>query len=716
MAEAEARVPVRSHRLEGLLNPRSVALVGASERNYFSTMSVNQLRSMGFDGALHVVNPRGGMIFGQDAVFDCKSIGEPVDAAYLCVPREEILKAARDAIDAGIRNLVVITAGFAEVGGEGAQLEAELNALCESNGVSALGPNCLGFRNILDRVGLGSIPFIEQPAPGTIALVTVSGSVANAVASYGVQQGIGFTHLISTGNEMNIGAADLVDYLVDIPEVKAITLFLEAIKDPAVLALAAERARAARKPIVALKAGSALGTAAIAAAHTSAVLGDDRVFDAACDRLGIIRVSTFEEMITTAAAIVETGPIRVPGVAVISMSGGVCEVASDYGAELGVVMPQFSEATRSELENVLSDLGQANNPLDLTGAAVRDESLWTSVTSSVSRDPAVGLILLNWEVPATAEPRLPVTLAHIGNARQIAATPTVIVASYERPVNEHGRAYLSGHGLSFTVPGLRHGMTAAAHLAWWSARVLREQARPAAPAPVTGPRPRDEQEVLAHLARYGVPVIPTRITTSAAEAEGAAREIGGRLAMKILSADISHKTEVGGVVLNVEGPDAAGRAFADIMRSVEANAPGARVEGVILAPMRTGGLEMLAGVARDPQWGLVLALGLGGIWVEVLNDTALCLLPADSADIARALRSTKSAKIFEGYRGTPHVDLEVLADAAVRIGDAAAGLGPDLTALEVNPLYVRGGEVEALDALATWQLRSNGERNARYAG
>ena len=271
-------------------------------------MSVDQLRSLAFDGVLHVVNPRGGMVFGQEAVFDCKSIGDPVDAAYLCVPREGILKAARDAIDAGIRNLVVITAGFAEVGGEGAQLEAELKALCESNGVNALGPNCLGFRNILDGVGLGSIPFVEQHAPGTIALVTVSGSVVNAVASYGVQQGIGFTHLISTGNEMNISAADLVDYLVDIPEVKAITLFLEAVKDPATLAVAAERARTARKPIVALKAGFAPATAAIAAAHTSAVLGDDRVFDAACDRLGIIRVSTFEEMITTAAAIVGDRP------------------------------------------------------------------------------------------------------------------------------------------------------------------------------------------------------------------------------------------------------------------------------------------------------------------------------------------------------------------------------------------------------------------------
>jgi acetate---CoA ligase (ADP-forming) len=694
----------RSHRLEGLLNPRSVAVVGASERNFFSANSVKQLRSVGFDGVLHLVNPRGGEIFGQEAVPDCKSIGEPVDAAFVCVPRNGVLGAARDAIDAGIRNLVVVTGGFAEIGGEGVELEAELKTLCDSAGVTALGPNCLGFRNILDRVGLGSIPVVEQHVSGSVALVTVSGSVANAVASYGVQQGVGFTHLISTGNEMNIGAADLADYLVDIPEVKAITLFLESIKDPATLALAADRARLARKPIVALKAGSAPGTAALAAAHTSAVVGDDRVFDAACDRLGILRVSTFEEMITTAAAIVETGPVQAPGVAVISMSGGVCEVASDCGAQLGAVIPQFGEATRAELAGVVSDLGQLHNPIDLTGAAISQESLWTSVTSIVSRDPAIGLTLINWEVPAAAEHKLPTTLAHVGAARKVAATPTLIFSTWERGVNEHGQAYLGSHGLTFTVPGVRHAMSIAAHLAWWSERLERGsgQLQSTAPAAVTEDRPRDERETLALLARHGVPVIPSQVATTSADAGRVAEELGGRVVMKILSPDITHKTEIGGVVLDVVGAQAAGRAFDDIMSSVVAKAPQAQVEGVIVAPMRTDGLEILAGVARDPQWGLVLALGLGGVWVEVLNDTALMLLPAEPAEVVDKLRSLKAARLLEGYRGAPPVDLEALADAVLRIGEAAAALGPELSALEVNPLYVRGDRIEALDALATW--------------
>lgn len=698
------QAPGRNHRLEGLLNPRSVAVVGASERNFFSANSVKQLRSVGFDGVLHLVNPKGGEVFGQETVPDCQSIGEAVDAAFLCVPRDGVLWAARDAIDAGIGNLVVVTGGFAEVGAEGAALEAELKALCESAGVNVLGPNCLGFRNLLDRVGLGSIPVVEQHGPGSVALVTVSGSVANAVASYGAQQGVGFTHLISTGNEMNIGAADLADYLVDIPEVKAIALFLESIKDTATLAAAAERARAARKPIVALKAGFAPATAALAAAHTSAVVGDDRVFDAACDRLGIIRVSTFEELITTAAAIVETGPVTTSGVAVISMSGGVCEVASDCGAQLDVAIPQFSEATCAELADVVSDLGQMHNPLDLTGAAIREESLWTSVTSIVSRDPAVGLTLINWEVPAVAEPRLPVTLAHVGGARKVAATPTLIFSTWERPVNEHGRAYLESHGLTFTVPGVRHAMSIASRVAWWSERLSRGPApsRSDRPTVPTQDRPRDEREALAHLARHGVPVIPTQVATTAADAGRVAAEIGGRVAMKVLSPDIAHKTEVGGVILDVEGADAAVRAFGDIMTSVQAKAPQAQVEGVIVAPMRTGGLELLVGVARDPQWGLVLALGLGGIWVEVLDDTALLLLPAEPADVIRRLRSLRAATLLEGHRGAPPVDLEALAAVVLRIGEAAAELGPDLSALEVNPLHVSGDRIEAIDALATW--------------
>ena len=359
--------PGRGHRLEGLINPRSVAIVGASDRNHFSNLAMNALRRVGFEGATHLVNRRGSA-YDQACAADVGQIGEAVDAAFLCVPSDALLGAISDGVAAGIRNYVIVSGGFAEIGGEGARRQDELKAFCDAHDVRVLGPNCLGFRNMLDRVALGSIPYVQQSVPGSIAVVAVSGSVATMVATYGIQQGVGFTHVIATGNEMNVTAADLIDYLVDIPEVEAITVFLEAVNDTAALESAALRARAARKPIVAIKAGSAPATAALAAAHTNAVVGDDRVFDAACDRLGIVRVATIEALVTTAAAIAAAGPIRRPGVALVSISGGICELASDVGAEAGVHFPAFSDDTRAALGEVLSDLGQINNPLDLTGA------------------------------------------------------------------------------------------------------------------------------------------------------------------------------------------------------------------------------------------------------------------------------------------------------------------------------------------------------------
>ncbi|SEO48736.1 acetate--CoA ligase family protein [Trujillonella endophytica] len=691
----------REHRLDALLNPSSVAIVGASERNHYSNLAMTALEGIGYRGGVHLVNRRGAPAYGRASAIDCRSIGERVDTAYLCVPYEAILDAAADAIAAGVGNLVVLAGGFAEVGGEGAARQAELARLCASAGVRVLGPNCLGFRNLLDRVALGSIPFVPQEGPGSVAVVAVSGSVATAIARYGAQQGVDFTHLIATGNEMNVSSADLVDYLVQVPEVRAIALFLEGITDAAAFTAAAERALAARTPLVAIKAGAAPATAAIAAAHTNAVVGDDRVFDAVCRRLGISRVGTVEELVTTAALLADTGPIRPTGVAVVSMSGGVCEIASDLGAATGVELPEFAPETRAELREVLSDLGQLHNPLDLTGAAVRDESLWTSVPDIVSRDPAVGLTLVNWDVPATDPPRMPTTLELIGRAVGGAARPTALFTNHEQPVNSHGRAYLARHGIGFAAPGQRHVMAAVGHLTRWSRSLdaPRPAPTPAGPAPATPPR--TEREVLAHLAAHGVPVAPVLVATTVAEAQAAAERIGGPVAVKVLSADIAHKSEVGGVVLGVEGA-AAGEAFGRVVASVHSAVPEAEIDGVLVAPMRTGGVELLVGVVRDPQWGLVLAVGLGGFWVEALDETVLHLLPAPVAEVAAGLASSRVGRLLRGYRGIPPTDLTRLAEVAVGIGEAAAACGPDLAALEVNPLFVRGDRIEALDALTTW--------------
>ena len=678
-------------------------MVGASERNHYTQLAMRAADAIGFDGRLHLVNRRGIEAFGRQTATSCAAIGEPVDAAYLCVPVEGVLEAAEEAIEAGIRNLVVLAGGFAELPGVGVAREAALAKLCAEKGARVLGPNCLGFRNMLARVAIGSIPYVAQPVEGRIAIVSASGSVATQIANYGIQQGSGFTHVIATGNEMNVSTADLIDYLAELPEVQAITLFVETVKDAAAFSAAAEKARAAKKPIVALKAGAAEATAAVAAAHTGAVVGDDRVFDAACERLAVVRVPTVETLVNTAATIAATGPLARPGVAFVSISGGICEIASDVAETAGVSFPVFSPDTCAELGAVLSDLGQMHNPLDLTGAAVRDETMWKTVPEIASRDPQIGMILINWDVPAFAEPPMANTVRMIGESLAEAGSPALMIGNFARPVNEHGLAFKARHGLDYTLPGMGEGLAAVGRLAWWSERMQRPPLASAPSIATTGERPHDERQTLAFLARHGVPVVPQAVATTADEAARIARDIGGPVALKILSPDIAHKSEVGGVALSLEGDMAVETAFRTISDIVAMHVPDAVIEGVLVAPMRSGGLELLVGVARDPIWGPVLAVGLGGVWVEVLKDTALCLLPAPHEEIVRALRSLRAAQLFDGYRGQPAVDLDRLADVIARIGEAAIALGPDCAALEVNPLYVRGEHIEALDALAVWE-------------
>jgi hypothetical protein len=306
-------------------------------------------------------------------------------------------------------------------------------------------------------------------------------------------------------------------------------------------------------------------------------------------------------------------------------------------------------------------------------------------------------------VPSVAEPTMPNTLRIIGETMAEAERPMLFTANLHKPVNEHGIGYMQRYGIGYALPGISEGLNAVGKLAWWSDRMRRDLQLPDfGGCPGSGSRPGNERETLAHLAAHGVPVVPQEVARSGEEAAAHALGIGGPVALKVLSPDIAHKTEAGGVALGLEGNEAVSAAYGGIVASARAYAPDARIEGVLVAPMRKGGIELLVGVARDPVWGPVLAVGLGGIWTELLADTALTLLPARPDDIVSALRSLRAAKIFEGYRGAPATDMDRLADTIASIGEAALTLGPDLAALEVNPLFVRGSEIEALDALAVW--------------
>ena len=559
------------------------------------------------------------------------------------------------------------------------------------------------FINFKDKVALGALTGQFASKPGSVAVVSASGSTGMQIASFAHQLDIGFTHLISTGNEAGIGTAAIIDYLVDDPAVKSIAIFAEMIRDPATFADAAIRAFAMRKPIVILKVGRAPATAALVSAHTGSLVGDDAVFDAMCDRYGIVRVGSTEALVITAAAMADIGPVKRPGVAFVSISGGACEMISDRAKEVGVPVPAFAPETQAELRKVVSDIGQTHNPLDLTGGAMRDPPMWEKVLRVISQDPQIGLTVCNFDIPAAPLPAWQSAWDHMAAGLRAADPPGPILTSYVQCFTDYGKSFIDQMNLPSVVSGIGTGLEAIGKLIEWSARLEREPPKARhTPAGMRAARPRSEREALDYLAGCGIPIVPARIARTEAEARQAFRDTGGPVALKILSPDIAHKTEIGGVLLNVTDEAAAASGFRRILASAQEALPRARIDGVVISPMRMGGVELFVGTIRDPQWGPVLSVGLGGVWVEALADTALELLPVSKCDVKRALGRLRGVRLLQGFRGAPAVDLDALAETVVRIGDAVLALGPELQSFEINPLLVKGSDIEALDALVVW--------------
>jgi acyl-CoA synthetase (NDP forming) len=516
---------------------------------------------------------------------------------------------------------------------------------------------------------------------------------------------MGLSFLCATGNEAMVSPADVIDYLVDDPATRVITAYIEAASSTDRLAAAARRALAANKPIIVLKVGTSAMSAEVAKAHTGAMVGDDRVFDAACEQLGIIRVRSIEEMMVTAALIEAVGPLERPGIALASVSGGGCGMFADLGEQHGVPTPQFATETRANLAEILPSYASTLNPLDMTGAVLQDTSLWSKALPVLLDDPGIGLVVTLMAMPGS-EAEMATCRVHwpvIAKAYRDAGKRPMLIGQVIQPMGPEAMAVAEESGLHDIVFGMDFGTRALGHLARWSRRVGLGADVLAAPAVLAEPPELSgERATLDFLASQGVPVVAGTVARSAEEAKAAAESLGGAVAMKIASPDIAHKTELGGVRLGITSND-AGRVHDEIRAAVTSALPDAQIDGVIVSPMRTGGLELFVGVTRDADWGMAIAVGLGGVWIEISQDSAVRLLPINKGQAREMLMSLRAAKLLEGYRGTAPVDLGRLAEVIVAIGNAALVLGPKLAALEINPLWVSGGEIEALDALAVWQ-------------
>ncbi len=691
---------------DALLRPRSVAILGASNRSRWSHTAFANLSEGGFTGRLHLVNRRGGLVHGQVAAVTCEAIGEPVDLGVILVPSDAVIDALRDLGTVGARSAIILTSGFAETGAQGAELQRELANVARGLGIRLLGPNSLGFINFVDRALVWTTPVRAPSRANGVAIISQSGATAFFLATLAAQQDVGLSHVVSTGNEADLDCAAFAMTLANNPATRAIALFIETVREPATFLAALQAARDAGKPVVILKVGASEVTAKSALAHTGALVGDDRVFDGMCRQFGAIRVRTIEDLLATADIAARAGALRPGGLGIVSNSGGICEIAADTAHARGIALPELSETAASALRANIPGFATAHNPLDLTGAITPKQC--GAVMDIVAAQPGMAAVLCPYyEVPTVAEDiseRL--TALHTAFAHSFAAAPVPgFVVSYTAThLTALSRQIVAETGLPYLACGLDRAMTGLSGLIDWSERL--RHARPSigdAPRRIAADRPRTEHAALRCLASYGVPVVPMVLAHDADEAVAAARALDGPVVLKIASADIGHKSDIGGVVLNLDGEAAVCNAWQRIIDAARLHAPNAVIDGVLVAPMRERGIELFVGVSRDAQWGPVLAVGLGGIWVEMLQDVALCLLPVDAAEIRRMLTGLRGAKLLAGSRGLPAADLDAVADAVARIGDAALGLGSDLVALDVNPLWVRGDRVEALDALCVWQ-------------
>jgi acyl-CoA synthetase (NDP forming) len=720
MPNRESPAQITGERLTSLFRPRSVALVGASDKSTFSTLAYNNLVQFGFADRTYLVNRRGVVTHGQATVQSCQEIGEPVDVAFLMVPQAGTLDALSDAAAAGIRNAVVLSSGYGEAGDAGRAAQAELTAHAASLGMVLLGPNHLGFANFTDGIPVCSIPGLPR-AGGPVALLSQSGASSSAMLDFATMVNVGLSYMVTLGNEAMITAGHVLDFLVDDPGTRAVAIFMETVRDPEVFRRAARRAAAAGKAIVVLKAGSSALSARTAAAHTGALVGDDRVIDAVFADLGVIRVDSIEDMLITAGAAAALGRLERPGIGIASISGGACDIVADRAEDVGAVLPEITEQTRAALAAIMPDYGTVQNPLDVTGAAVIDPTIFTRAIGIMSRDPSVGVVGVISGMPWTDDGRAYLgqrLVDAIGAGMADTACPAVFINQVLQPVSDRSRAIMAHGGVGYVIPGLRQAIVALRNVAWWSeatrpaaGNTARAGGRPATTAavPTRGERRGEWSEDAARrlLADAGIPVVPAQLAASADDAAKAAAAFGVPVSVKVVSPQILHKSDIGGVRLDVPAAEHAVRGAFEAVTAAAARVDGATVEGVLVSPMRRGGTELLVGVVSDPQWGPMLAVALGGVLVEVLRDSALAPLPISPDQARRMLDGLRGRAVLDGVRGAAPADVETLARVIARTGDLALALGDDLESLEINPLRVDGMTIEALDAVVTWARKKN---------
>jgi len=684
-----------AHALEPLLAPRSIALVGASQRpDTPGHDMVRMLARGGFRGSVHAINPSYTSIEGYPCVASLADLSEPPDLAVLSVRNDRLEQALGDAIAAGARSAVIFASGFLP-DDRAPPLAARLAAMARAAQVPICGGNCMGFYNDLDHVWISGFPNPREPKPGAIAFIAHSGSAFGALAHNDPR--LAFALTISPGSELTTTAADYIDYALERPEVKVIGLFLETARDPERFAAALAKAAERKVPVVALKLGRTAKAAAAALTHTGAMAGSDVAYDALFDRYGAVRVETLDQLACT-LLLLATGRRAASGSLVsIHDSGGECEMFIDLADRAGVAFTALSESTRQVIAARLDPGLVASNPLDAWGTGAAFTEQFEACFRALLADEGAALGVFVNDIRDGYY--LSDGFAHAAAAAATTTTkPVAFVTNYTQLRHDRVAMRLTEAG----VPVLDG--TCNALVAIRGALAIRDfHARPPDPPPDAGSarsrreaRARvaagtlDEAAGLAILAAYDVPVAAHRVVDGEEAAVAAAAGIGYPVVLKTAQPGVLHKTEARGVHLGLEDDAAVRRAWRDL-----AGRLGPRV---IVASMQSPGVEIALGMVRDPQFGAVVSVSAGGVLIELLRDRRAALAPFGVAAANRMLDALALRRLLDGYRGRPAVDIDRLARAISSFSVLAHDLADLVSEIDVNPL-VCGRDIAAVDAL-----------------
>ena len=700
------------HPLHSFFWPQSIAVLGASpDTHRIRGRLLHQLRENGFPGRILPINPSYQEISGLRCHASIGAVGEPVDLALVAIPATGVASALEECARAGVKNALIISSGFAEEGGAARDMQAALVEVTRNTGLRACGPNCEGYFNALGKVATTFSPTVEVKEDESrllvsdrrIGVIAQSGGIGFALFNRGKAAGIGFSYVISTGNEADLNMADFLDYMVEDTNTHAVMLFCEAVRDGPAFVAALAKARRLGKPIIAIKVGRTDAGTRASASHTASLSGSYAAYHAVFERYGVIETEDPDEAVAIAGVLLTCPPPKGRRTAVITPSGGGGAWMADTLSLHGLIVPTLSTATQASLRSVMPSYGASGNPVDVTAqGSTTGAAVMTAMETLAQSDEIDMLVLIT---SLTSETRVSLDAERVRATAARCGKP-MTVWTYTIP-SEFGRRSAAGCGL-FVHSDLRNVGVAMSRLASYTEAQIRPLPAsagsiPAASLPAGLPRVLTEQRAKALLAPYGLPASSERIATSAAEAADAATAIGYPVVLKIASPDLPHKTEAGGVVLGLQNQQAVTEAYEKIIAAAHRYKPEARIEGVLVQKMAPRGYELVIGMVNDTTFGPIMMVGMGGTLVELMGDVVHRPAPIDLAEATEMLRGLKSAKLLQGYRGATPVDTIPAAELIANLSRAALAWREQVAEMELNPviLHADGSGVTIADALIT---------------